>query len=169
MQGLSPAPLQASISLLEMPGILEHLLHEASPELLQRKPAPERWSIQEVLAHLAVIKQPYSERVGRIVMEEDPALANYVAPSESQVQQKTARQHFIALRRAHVVFLHTVPAAAAGRTGRHCEMGSIRVSQLLHELAHHDLGHLRQLTELYRAHAFCPHAGPFQKFSHLKP
>ena len=170
MQVLSPAPIQVSISLLEkMPGSLEQLLHDASPVVLQWKPAPERWSIQEVLAHLA--KQLYSERVRRIVMEEDPALAKYVAPSESVVHQKTARQHlehFIAWRRAHVVFLHTV-LAAAGRTGRHYEMGSISVSQLLHELANHDLGHLRQLTELYRAHAFCPHAGPFQKFSHLKP
>jgi hypothetical protein len=74
MQVLSPAPIQVSISLLEkMPGILEQLLHDASPEVLQWKPAPERWSIQEVPAHLAVIEQLYSERVRRIVMEEDPA------------------------------------------------------------------------------------------------
>jgi uncharacterized protein YktA (UPF0223 family) len=173
MQVLSPAPLQVPISLLEkMPGILEQLLHDAPPEVLQWKPAPERWSIQEVLAHLAVIEKLYSERVRRMVMEEDPALAKYVVPSEGEVQQKTARQHlehFVALRRAHVVFLHTVPAAAAGRTGRHYEMGSISVSQLLHELANHDLGHLRQLAELYRAHTFYPHAGPFQKYSHPKP
>jgi hypothetical protein len=172
MQGLSPAPIQVSISLLEMPGILEQLLHDASPEVLQWKPAPERCSIQEDLAHLAVIEQLYSERVGPIVMEEDPALANYLAPPESEVQQNTARQHlehFMALRRIHVVFLHTAPAAAVGRTGRHYETGSISVSQLLHELANHDLGHLRQLTELYRAHGFYPHGGPFQKFSHLKP
>jgi hypothetical protein len=172
MQVLSPAPIQVPISLLEkMPGILEQLLHDASHEVLHWKPAPERWSIQEVLAHLAVIEQIYSQRVRRIIMEEDPPLANYIAPFENEVQQKTARQHlehFIALRRAHV-FLHTVPAAAARRTGRHYEMGSISVSQLLHELANHDLGHLRQLAELYRANAFYPHAGPFQRFSHPKP
>jgi DinB superfamily len=170
MQVLSPAPIQVSISLLEkLPESLEQLLRDASPVVLQWKPAPERWSIQEVLAHLAVIEQLYSERVRRIVMEED--LAKYVAPSESEVHQKTARQlleHFIAWLRAHVVFLHNVPAAA-GRTGRHYEMGSISVSQLLHELASHDLGHVRQLAELYRARAFYPHAEPFQKFSHPKP
>ena len=87
MQVLSPAPIQVSISLLEkMPGSLEQLLHDASPVALQWKPAPERWSIQEVLAHLAVIEQLYSERVRRIVMEEDPALAKYVAPSENEAQ-----------------------------------------------------------------------------------
>ena len=173
MQVLSPAPIQVPISLLEkMPGILEQLLHDASAKVLQWKPAPERWSIQEVLAHLAVIEQIYSKRVRRIVMEEDPALVKYVAPSDKEIQQKSAREHlehFIALRRAHVVFLHTVPAAAAGRTGRHPEMGPISVSELLHELANHDLGHLRQMAELCRAHTFYPHAGPFQKYSQPKP
>ena len=173
MQVLSPAPIQAPISLLEKtPGILELLVHDVSPEVLQWKPTPERWSIQEVLAHLAVIEQIYSKRVRRIVMEEDPVLIKYVAPSEGEIQQKTAREHlehFIALRRAHIVFLHTIPATAASRTGRHPEMGPVSVSHLLHELANHDLAHLRQMAELYRAHAFYPHAGPFQKYSQLKP
>ncbi len=40
MQVLSPAPIQAPISLLEkMPGILEQLLHDTSLEILQWKPA----------------------------------------------------------------------------------------------------------------------------------
>jgi hypothetical protein len=40
---------------------------------------------------------------------------------------------------------------------------------MLHELANHDLGHLRQIAELDRAHSFYPHAGPFQKYSNPKP
>jgi len=166
VQVLSPAPMQASISSLE-----KMLRIPEQPEVLQWKPALERWSIQEVLAHLAVIEQLHNERVCRIVTEEDPALANYVAPCESEVQQKTPGQrleHFIALRRAPVVFLHSVPATAR-RTGRHYGMGSISVWQLLHELANHDLGHSRQLTEFYRANALYPHAEPFQRFSHPKP
>lgn len=173
MQVLSPAPIQRPISFLEKtPGILELLLHDASPEVLQWKPGPDRWSMQEVLAHLAAIEQIYGTRVRRIVMEEDPALVKYEPPSGEEIQQKTAREHlehFIALRRAHVVFLHTVPADAGGRTGRHWEMGSVSVSHLLHELANHDLGHIRQMAELYRAHSFYPHAGPFQKYSPPKP
>ncbi len=105
-------------------------------------------------------------------MEEDPVLVKYVPPSDGTNSKKTAREHlecFISLRRAHIVFLHTVPASAAGRTGRHPEMGPVSVSQLLHELANHDLGHLRQIVELYRAHAFYPHAGPFQKYFEPKP
>jgi hypothetical protein len=99
-------------------------------------------------------------------------LVKSVAPSDGEVQQKSAREHlehFASLRRAHVAFLYTVPAAAALRTGRQPEMGPVGVSHLLHELANHDLGHLRQIAEPYRAHAFYPHAGPLQRYSQPKP
>jgi DinB superfamily len=173
MQALSPAPLQAPIFPMEKtPGILELLLHDASPHFLQWKPASECWSILEVLAHLAAIEQIYATRVHRIVMEDDPMLVKSVAPSDGEIQQKSAREHFehfAFLPGAQVFFLHTVPAAAALRTGRHPEMGTVGVSHLLHELAKPDLGHPRQIAELYRAHAFYPHAGPLQRYAQPKP
>src|SRR5271163_2536803 len=99
-------------------------------------------------------------------MENDPELPKSVQAPQSE-KQKTALEYldeFVALRRAFVVFLHSIPSTAAGRTGQHAELGSVTLSQLLHELANHDLGHLRQIAELYRAHSFYPNAGPFQKY-----
>jgi hypothetical protein len=62
-----------------------------------------------------------------------------------------------------------VTASAGTRTAVHSELGTSTLAQLLlHEWAGHDLGPLRQ-TELYRAHAFCAHAGPFQKCWSPKP
>jgi hypothetical protein len=173
MQPLSPAPIQAPISLLEKtPAILEVLLGGLSIEVLQWKPAAARWSIAEVLGHMVMIEKLYEQRARRIVLEESPALAKHEAPPEGEAQKKSARQHmeeFVPLRRAFVFYLHSIPAAAAGRTGQHAELGRISLSQMLHELANHDLGHLRQIAELYRGHSFYPHAGPFQKYSHPKP
>jgi hypothetical protein len=173
MQPLSPAPIQAPISLLEKtPAILELLLGGLSIEVLQWKPAADRWSIAEVLGHMVMIEKLYEQRARRIVLEESPALAKHEAPAEGEEQKKSARQHmeeFVPLRRAFVFYLHSIPAAAAGRTGQHAELGSISLSQMLHELANHDLGHLRQIAELYRGYSFYPHAGPFQKYSHPKP
>jgi hypothetical protein len=48
------------------------------------------------------------------------------------------------------------------RTGRHEELGILSCSQLLNEFAFHDLGHIRQVAELYRSHAFYPKMGVFQ-------
>ncbi len=173
MQLLSPAAIQAPISLLEKtPALLELLLRDVPQDTLEWKPAAERWSITEVLAHMVVIEKLYEQRTHRIVLEEAPTLSKYEVLPEAELQMKSIREYleeFSPLRRAFVFYLHSIPASAGGRTGRHVELGTISLSQMLHELANHDLGHLRQIAELYRAKAFHPYAGPFQKYSNPKP
>lgn len=172
MQPSSPAPIQAPVSMLEKtPGLLELLLRDVPAEVLDWKPGAERWSIAEVLEHLVTIEKLYERRARLIMLEESPTLPKFVPP-EDEVPKKSGRQHlqeFVPLRRAFVFYLHSVPAAAAGRAGLHAELGTISLSYMLHELANHDLGHLRQIAELYRAHSFYPHAGPFQKYSSPRP
>jgi len=106
MQALSPASslLQPPVSLLEKtPAILGVLLRDVPAETLDWKPAAERWSITEVLAHLLAIEQLYGDRAKRIVVDQNPMLAKYVAPNEAEIR-KSARQYledFVALRQAH--------------------------------------------------------------------
>ena len=175
MQALSPASslLQPPVSLLEKtPAILEMLLRDVPEDILDWKPAEDRWSITEVLAHLLVIEQLYGDRAKRIVVDQNPMLAKYVASNETEIRKKSARKYledFVALRQAHYFFWHGIPSSASSRTGIHPEMGAVTLLQLLNELANHDLGHLRQIAELYRAKAFYPHAGPFQSYSNPKP
>jgi hypothetical protein len=173
MQAISPAStLQPSVSLLEKtPAILELLLDGIPEDILDWKPAPERWSISEVLAHLLDVERLYAQRAKRMVVDDNPTLTKYV-PGEVEVHKLTARQQlrdFVAARRAHIFFWHSIPANGGSRTGVHPEMGSITLLQLLNELANHDLGHLRQIAELYRAKVFYPFAGPFQRYSNPKP
>jgi DinB superfamily len=173
MQPVSSASIHAPISLLEKtPTILEILLRDLPPDLLEWKPAADRWSIVEVLAHLTVIERLYQQRAKSIVLEQSPALSPYSSLGEGQALQKPAARHieeFSALRRAFVFYLHSIPTAAGSRTGQHHEMGTITLSEMLHELANHDLGHLRQIAELYRDHSFHPFAGAFQRYSNPKP
>jgi hypothetical protein len=173
MQPASATSIQAPISLLEKtPVILEILLRDLPQDLLEWKPAPERWSIVEVLAHMNVIEGLYKQRAKLIMLDPSPNLPKFIPHSESEARQKSAARHleeFGTLRRAFVVYLHSIPTAAGSRTGQHYEMGTITLSQMLHELANHDLGHLRQIAELYRAYSFYPHAGPFQRYSSPKP
>jgi len=174
MQALSRvSTLQPAIALLEKtPPMLELLLRDVPEEILGWKPAADRWSITEVLAHLLVIEQLYGDRAKRMVVDDNPQLARFVPPVETQIPKRTAHQHlndFIAARRAHIFFWHSIPANGGSRTAVHPEMGAVTLLQLLNELANHDLGHLRQIAELYRAKAFYPHAGPFQRYSSPKP
>lgn len=125
-----------------------------------------------MLAHLVVIETLYGDRAKRMVVDDNPLLAKFVPPDEAEIRKRTARQHladFIAARRAHIFFWHSLPASGGGRTAVHPEIGEVTLLQLLNELANHDLGHLRQIAELYRARAFYPNAGPFQRYSSPKP
>lgn len=174
MQAISPASvLQPSISLLEKtPALLETLLRDVPEAVLDWKPAEDRWSITEVLSHLLEIEKLYAERAKRIVVDTNPPLAHFVEPDAAAVRKRAAAQYlrdFATARRAHLYFWHSLPSSAGARTGMHHEMGSVTLLQLLNELANHDLGHLRQIAELYRAKAFYPHAGPFQRYSSPKP
>jgi hypothetical protein len=173
MQPLSPAPIQAPISLLEKtPALLELLFRDVSRDVLRWKPADNRWSIAEVLAHMVIIEKLYEQQAHRIVLENAPVLSTYQVLPEVELQKKSLRQYleeFVPLRRAFVFYLHSIPSSAGARTGQHAELGTISLSHMLHELANHDLGHLRQIAELYRAQAFYPHAGPYQKYSNPKP
>jgi len=174
MQALSPAStLQPAISLLEKtPAMLELMLREVSEDILGWKPAAERWSITEVLEHLLGIEQIYADRAKRMVVDDNPTFSKYVPADAADARKRSAGQYlhdFVAARRAHIFFWHSIPATGGRRTGMHPELGAITLLQLLNELANHDLGHLRQIAELYRARAFYPHAGPFQRYSSPKP
>ncbi len=56
-----------------------------------------------------------------------------------------------------------------GRVATHREAGEITFSHMLHEWALHDLGHIRQVTELVRARKYLAGAGPLGRSYQLKP
>ena len=144
-------------------------------QLLHWKPAPQRWSISEVLAHMVEIEDLYAARVRRMLAEDAPKFLRYPQPDPDSpnagTQGDTAEilARFVAMRRNNVAFLNSMPENSGARVGHHSELGLITLLQMLCEWASHDLGHIRQIAELYRARAFYPHAGPFQKYSHPKP
>jgi hypothetical protein len=166
--------MQSAIGLLEKtPRVLETLLHGAPADVLEWKPGPERWSIREVLAHLVDLEKLFVERVRSVLEEETPELPKY-SPMGSLLggpsTDATARlARFQGLRGELVLLVKDAPASAATRVGTHEELGRVTLAQLLNELANHDLGHLRQIAELYRARAFYPNAGPFQRYSAPQP
>jgi hypothetical protein len=176
MQPASAAEIQLAISLLgKTPQLLETLLGDLPGELLHWKPQPDRWSVSEVLAHLAALEQVYAERVQRMVAEDSPLLAKYDlagATARGDYSHGSAGEnlaHFTRTRRSTLAMLKGLPASAGARTGVHSELGTITLAHMLNEWAHHDLGHLRQIAELYRAHAFYPNSGPFMKYSNPQP
>jgi hypothetical protein len=168
--------IHAALSLLEKtPFLLETMLRGLPSDLLQWKPAPDRWSISEVLSHLNHIEPVFADRVRRMITEDNPSLLRYTQPHLTEptfYAKGSADEHLASLtaaRREIVAFVQTAPPSAATRIGHHSELGTITVANMLNEWASHDLGHIRQIAELYRARAFYPHSGSFQQYSDPKP
>ena len=159
----------------QTPIIVEKILHPATREELHWKPAPERWSISEVLAHLAEVEGVFHSRARAMVEQDSPAIESYdqnAAYDAGNYSGRDAREQlkrFCHERDRSLSFLRYLPAAAAARTARHAELGRITLAELMNEWAFHDLGHIRQIAELYRACAFYPRMGGFQKYYTVKP
>jgi hypothetical protein len=168
--------MQPALLLLEKtPILIETMLRDLPEDLLRWKPVPERWSIAEVLGHLADIEMVYADRTRRMVTEESPALEKYDAAGTvvtGDYVRGSAGENlafFVKTRRSTVILLRSIPLDSGEREATHSELGNITLHEMLSEWASHDLGHLRQIAELYRARAFHPYAGPFQKYSNPKP
>ena len=163
------------LDLLEAtPAILRGLMSEISDEDARWKPAPDRFSIAEVLAHLSHSEgQCYRARVDRFLAETMPRFE----PDDAQMYLELYRngdpgedfRHFEEQRERNVELLRGLPAEAGSRLAMHRAAGQITLSQMLHEWALHDLGHVRQVAELVRARRYLAGAGPLGEDYRLKP
>ena len=163
------------LDLLEAtPGILRGLMCELSKEGTQWKPAPDRFSVAEVLAHLSHGEgHIYRLRVDRFLAEERPEFE----PDDAQMyldlyRNRDANDEFARFeeqRMANIEYLRSLPAGAGERRALHRLSGEITLAQMLHEWVLHDLGHVRQIAELVRARKYLAGAGRLGEFYQLKP
>jgi hypothetical protein len=163
------------LDLLEAtPAILRGLMSEISEDDARWKPAADRFSIAQVLSHLSHSEgHCYRERVDRFLNEERPEFD----PDDAQMHLDLYRNadpeedfgHFEEQRETNIELLRGLPADAGDRKALHRAVGEITLSELLHEWALHDLGHIRQIAELVRARRYLAGAGALGASYQLKP
>jgi len=156
------------------PHILRGLMSELTEEDARWKPAEDRFSVAEVLAHLSHSEgHCYRKRLDRFLSEERPEFE----PDDAQMHlalyrnadPEDAFDHFEEQRQNNVDYLCELPASAGNRRAIHQEYGEITLSQMLHEWALHDLAHIRQIAELVRARKYLDGAGPMGREYQLRP
>lgn len=159
------------------PEILRLVMASLTEEQTMQRPAPDRWSVAEVLEHLSHVEAHYFRAALDILLCGDDALIQpydqtaYAAagtysgrePEESFAHWEEQREDNVDLMRSNL------DEEALKRTARHPELGSFTVEDLLNEWAIHDLAHVRQISELVRALVFFPKLGPFQAHYTVKP
>jgi hypothetical protein len=117
----------------------------------------------------------FRERVRLMMEKNNPPIegydqnAAYAAGKYSNQKGRDALKTFCHERDRSLSFLRYVSPDVLARKGQHAKIGPITVAQIMNEWAFHDLGHIRQIAELYRSRAFYPQSGPFQQFYTIKP
>jgi hypothetical protein len=132
-------------------GRLRAFVRDSPPHVLRRRPAPDKWSPVEIIAHLADVEIVMSWRMRSILahdgvpiqpfdQEEWVRNLNYEAtdPAESV-------ELFEATRTANLRLLRRVDPKQLENHGMHPERGRETVAHVIRLVAGHDLNHLRQL------------------------
>jgi hypothetical protein len=158
------------------PDMVRALLSGVSAEQTLWKPAPDRFSIAELLEHLSHIEgHCFRMRFDETLATDNPVFEPYdqtaffATGTYSRRDPEDSLAHWEEQREDNLEFLRGLEANVLHRKAKQTVLGSFSLDNLLNEWALHDLGHVRQLAELVRAQLYYPNVGPFQADYALKP
>ena len=138
------------------PELVASVITGAAGAELDFVPAPGRWSIRQIVAHLADSEIVGADRLRRVIAEENPTLMAFDqdawAANLSYARRKISESldTFRRLRAENYDLLKDLPEAAWARTGTHSQRGLMTLRQLVEVIAEHAERHARQLEELRR-------------------
>lgn len=133
------------------PAKLDRLLQGLTPEQTEHHPAPDKWSLQEVMCHMADCEIAWSWRL-RIAYEKDnPTLQPFDQDPWARIYGsytfEQARSTFAALRAWNLTFLGGLSDADKQRPISHPENGPMTLWSVAEIAAGHDLHHLAALEK----------------------
>jgi hypothetical protein len=147
--GKDPLALQAST-----PRALEKLVRGVSPAALKKPPSPGKWSVAEIVAHLADDELVAAFRI-RMVLESPgislQAMDQNVWADKGQYALRNVAgslELFRVLRQANLTLLRSLAPADWKLYGVHEERGVETIKDIAEHYAGHDLNHLEQVQRI---------------------
>ncbi len=143
--------------LMATPEMLRSAVAGLSESELSAPEAPGKWSIRQVVRHLADAEIVWGWRLRLVFAQDRPTITGYdqdawaarlrydIAPVDEALEE------FSVLRRSHLRIVSTASDADLARFGVHAERGDESVGHMMKMYAGHDLLHLRQLDRLRSA------------------
>jgi hypothetical protein len=124
---------------------------------LRRPEAPGKWSVVEVIQHLADAELVTGYRIRTVLTQDTPPLAGYDQDVWArgfryrEVPLGDALGQLAGLRVAHLRLLRSLEPAQWKRAGLHSERGMESVELIVRMLGGHDLVHRRQIERVLAA------------------
>ena len=138
----------------DTPGRLRRLVRGLTEKQLAKRPAPGKWSIREIVAHLADGEVILGSRYRLIGAHDRPPIAGYDQDAFVEklgvASAATADliDDFAMARAVNLGLLERLPGAAWDRVGLHAERGEESIRKMVHMYAGHDRHHLLQIETI---------------------
>ncbi len=135
----------------DTPAELAARLSKLDEDTMKRRPAPDAWSVAEIVGHLGDTEWVYGTRQRLVLTHDRPELVAYdqdlmvagLEHADRSVDELV--REFTDLRTWNLALYQRTRGEAWARTGLHAERGEESVELNIELLAGHDLRHLRQI------------------------
>ena len=136
------------------PKRVKKLIRGLSEKQLARRPAPDKWSIKEVIAHLADGEVIIGSRVRFVAAQDRPPLVGY--DQDAFVERLAIEREktdelldaWAAVRAVNVRLLQRLPKEAFARISLHSERGEESIESMTTMYAGHDRIHEDQIARI---------------------
>jgi len=138
------------------PDAARHIVAGLSESELSRPEAERKWSLRQVIRHLADSELVWAYRLRMVLAQDRPPItgydqdlwANRLHYQEASLDESL--EEFAVVRRSNLRLLAAATDAELSRVGVHAERGEESVRHMLRLYGGHDLLHLRQLERIRR-------------------
>lgn len=141
----------------ETPAELRRLVANVDAARLSTPEAPGKWSVRQVLAHVADSDVVLAWRLRMILAQDRPPIQGYDQDAWSQhlgydeVDVQQSLEVITALRHWNLRLIKRATADDLQRVGIHSERGEESVAHLMKLYAAHDLLHLNQVNRILKS------------------
>jgi uncharacterized damage-inducible protein DinB len=141
----------------EAPAELARLIADVPEPVLRRPPAPGKWSVVAILAHLAEDELSSSWRYRQMLEKPGDVLGSFDQEEWARRCEygawdpHEAIEMFRLLREANVRLLAKLTDEELQRWGTHTERGRMTVAELACHMPDHDAKHMEQIRRILRA------------------
>ena len=149
LAGQNPIKVQAATAQK-----LAKLMKRASPARLRKRPAPEKWSPAEIIAHLADVEIVIGWRVRSILGAPGTPIQAFdqdVWVTTGHYAKRDTRkslEQFRVLRDTNLALYKTLSPEQWKHHGMHSERGEETLEKIVRMMAGHDVNHLEQIERI---------------------
>src|SRR5450755_629719 len=150
-EGQDPMKVQSAT-----PKKLARLIQNIPSAKLRKRPAPEKWSVAEILAHLADVEIVIGWRMRSILGDPGTPVQAYdqnawvVSGHYEKRDPRRSIELQRVVREANLALLKSLSPDQWKQFGQHAERGQESIEHIVRMVAGHDLNHIQQIEQIVK-------------------